>query len=117
MARRTKIATSTSPNKVLVVFMVLFILTTIGEGVWAYTLLKDKDNWDKTAKEMELKKTAAEREQEWYKYQVAEVLAAIGDEGFYSKSENVKQWLVLREQFTANPPQRFIYKEDREPFL
>jgi hypothetical protein len=117
MARRTKLAPSTSPNKVLVVFMVLFILTTIGEAVWAYTLLKDKDNWDKTAKEMELKKTAAEREQEWYKYQVAEVLAAIGDEGFFSKSENVKQWLVLREQFTANPPQRFIYKEDRDAFL
>jgi hypothetical protein len=115
MARRTKTAPTTSPNKVLVVFMVLFILTTIGEGVWAYTLLKDKDNWDKTAKEMELKKTAAEREQEWYKYQVAEVLAAAGDEGFYSKSENVKQWQVLREQFKAK--ERFIHKEDRESFL
>jgi hypothetical protein len=122
MARRTKTAgPSTSPNKVLVIFLVLFILVAIGEGVWAYSLLKERDNWDKVAKDKTDAAKAANLEQDWVKFKLDEVLAAVGDENFYSKSENVKDWLQRRNYFKppngTDPPQLYVYKDDRDAFL
>lgn len=116
MARRSKSSagSSTSPNKVLVVFLVMFILATIGEGVWAYTMLKEKDTWDKIAKDKTDSETNARREQEWAKYKADETLAAVGDESFLSNSQAVKNWLETRQRFMED--KQFVNQPDHDSF-
>lgn len=98
MARGYK-APSTSPNKVLVIFLVIFILATLSFATWVYVQAKDRDKWDNNAKlkDDELKK---ERQNaEWYKYQRDELLAAIGEPEFAKKAEALKSWREKREFF------------------
>ena len=63
MARRTK-PQGSSPNTILVVFLVLFILTNIGFAVWVYNLFGERDKWDKAAKDNADQATAAKNNAE-----------------------------------------------------
>jgi hypothetical protein len=114
MARRSRSSrSSSSPNKILVVLLVLFILTTIGEGVWAYSLLKEKDKWDKAPKEKDDVVAAEKYEQAWCKYKCDELMAAIAGPKFFS-SEGYQAWKDTRTLFEEE--RRFVNATDRETF-
>ena len=48
--------TSSSPNTVLVVFLILFILSTLGLGTWVYMLFGQRAAWE--AEKRKSKETA-----------------------------------------------------------
>src|SRR6185295_8261593 len=98
MARRTR-SQSSSPNKVLVIFLVLFILISIGGFVWGYTLKKEQDKFDTAARSKTEELNKAKQEMEWIKYQRDELLAAMGAQQFTNKSEVVKAWKENRASF------------------
>jgi hypothetical protein len=113
MARRSKSSRGSSPNKVLIVFLVLFILAAIGEGVWAYTMIKEKDTWDKGVKDKEVTEAAAKREADWATFKSNELKAAMGDPDF-NKSEVKTTWLKEHNDFMED--NRFKYPADRAAF-
>jgi hypothetical protein len=115
MARRSKSSRGTGPNKVLVVFLVLFILTSIGLGVWAYTLVKERDNWPAEAKKKDEEIQKAKLMEAWANFKADELRAAMGDKSFYDQSENVNFWLQTRAYFKDGT--RFYSVPDREAFL
>jgi hypothetical protein len=53
----------------LITSLVLFILATLGLGVYAYTLQADVDAKDKAAKEATTAKGNLEKDRDWYKFQ------------------------------------------------
>ncbi|HYV36115.1 MAG TPA: hypothetical protein VE988_10455 [Gemmataceae bacterium] len=99
MARRPTKPPSTSPNKVLVIFLVFFVLTNIGTAVWVYTAYKEKDKWDTAAKDKDKKLKENEQTLEWFKYQTHELMAAVGDPKFYDRPDAVKTWKENRASF------------------
>jgi hypothetical protein len=98
MAKKLK-AQSTSPNKVLVIFLVLFILSTLGFSIWVYTLAKDRDKWDVAARDLTEKLKSVNQVLEWNKFKVAELSAAIGDPEFGKSPDTLKAWKENREFF------------------
>jgi hypothetical protein len=97
MARKTR-QQSTNPNKILIIFLVIFIITTIANFVWAITrmqsLHKDTGNWEAKQKEL----AGVKQEAEWYKYQRDELLAAIGDAEL-AKRIDLNSWRENRRAF------------------
>jgi hypothetical protein len=100
MARRAK--SGNNPNSVLIIFLVFFILSNIGFGVWVYTLTSDRDKWDVKEKEAQKQLAAAKTGQDWYKYQRDEMLGAMAEPDFMSKSELTGPWKQSRAAFIAN---------------
>jgi hypothetical protein len=98
MAKRVK-PQSTSPNKVLVIFLVLFILSTLGFGIWVYTLVKDRDKWDGAARAKTEELKSNKQTLDWYKFRANELSAAIGDPDFSKRPEEMKTWKENREYF------------------
>jgi len=113
MARYNKPQT-TSPNKVLVIFLVFFILSNIGFAVWVYTLSKDRDKWDVSAKSKDAELKLARQEAEWNKYQRDELLAAIGEPEFNKKAEARMGWKDNRDFFLKG--EKFKNEEGDEEF-
>jgi hypothetical protein len=76
MARKRSTRTpsgSSSPNTVLVVFLVLFILATLGLGGWVYSMSGERAKWEKQAKDAEVKVAAAKKGEEWAQLQEYEL--------------------------------------------
>src|SRR4051812_2244363 len=90
MARRPSKPPTTSPNKALVILLVFFVLTNIGTGVWVYAAYKEKDKWDNASKEKDKKLEEAKRTADWNRFQIYELLSAIGDPKFFEKTDAVK---------------------------
>src|SRR5436309_6091428 len=84
MARRSK-QPSSSPNTILVVFLVLFILSNIGFAVWVVNLFGERDKWDKDAKANADKATAADTKADFWKLYASDLRAAVGDPEFFNK--------------------------------
>ena len=103
MARRSKQPT-TSPNKVLVIFLVFFILLTMVFGGWVYMQARDKDNWDAAAKTKDNQLQEARREAEFAGYRANEMEAAIGREEFLKDPEALKTWKENREKYKDYDP-------------
>jgi hypothetical protein len=112
MARRSR--SQDGSSTVLVIFLVFFILSNISFGVWIYTLFQDRDKWDKVAKDKEEELKAQRQAVEWYKYQRDELLAAIGEPDFNSKSEVIKAWRENRDFFLNK--EKFKGEEGAETF-
>jgi hypothetical protein len=98
MARNVKPKT-TSPSKVLVIFLVFFILTNIAFALWVYTYAKERDKWDGAAKAKEAELKSVRQDLDWNKYKVDELLAALGEPEFSKKAETHKNWLDNRDSF------------------
>ncbi len=99
MARkRASDGDSSNPNKVLVVFLVLFILTTLGLGFWVYSIFGERRKYsDERAEAAAKEKVAKELETVW-KFQALEARAMLGDD----KSPEHGEWSQLREAFLAD---------------
>jgi hypothetical protein len=98
MARRSR-SDGSSPNSVLVIFLVLFILMNIGFGVWIYTLFQERDKWDNKAQEKEATIKAKTAEAEWNKYKFDELVNAIGIPEIVNKSDVAQGWNDQRKAF------------------
>jgi hypothetical protein len=114
MARRSR-SDSSSPNTVLVIFLVLFILMNIGFGVWIYTLIQTRDSWDKAAAEKDTQLKAANAAAEWKGYQRDELSAAIGIPDFVNKADRVDYWRTKRKEFKDQG--LFQGENDAEDFM
>jgi hypothetical protein len=97
MARRAK--SSNSPNSVLVIFLVFFILSNIGFGVWVYTLIGEREKWDTKAKDLEKSLTSEKQAVAWYRYSRDELLAAMGLPDWYNRSDKVDSWREQHREF------------------
>jgi hypothetical protein len=116
MARRSR-SDSTSPNTILVIFLVLFILLNIGFGVWIYTLSQSRDNWDKAAQEKDTQLKAANAAADWSKYRYLELANAIGIPDIINKSELVDSWRSDRKLALAKDQAKFQGEPDYDEFL
>ena len=117
MARRSKQPT-TSPNKVLVIFLVIFILLTLVFSGWVYMQARDKDNWDTAAKNKAEELQTARKEGEFATYQLNELQAAIGYEEFLKNPNDLNTWKQNRERYKdADPEFRKFIKEVLEKQL
>ena len=98
----------------LVIFLVIFILATIGASVWGYTLVKDRDKWDVSAKAKDAELKTARQETEWYKFQRDELLAAVGEPESSKKPEIAKAYKENREFFLKG--EKFKNEEGDDEF-
>jgi hypothetical protein len=116
MARRSR-PQSTSPNKVLVIFLVIFLLATIGFGGWVFMLYREKDKWDVTAKDKMEELKYEKQTREWLAYQRDELLAALGGSEFSKNAEALKNWKENRQSFMKNAADsRFKGEEGEKEF-
>jgi hypothetical protein len=77
-ARKASIRRSSqSPNQALVVFLVFFILLSIGLGFWAYQNIATKKAAEDTAKKEKESKAVAEKAERYYKGQALWVKATL----------------------------------------
>jgi hypothetical protein len=98
MARRSR-SDGSSPNSILVIFLVLFILMNIGLGVWIYTLFQERDKWDNASKEKDATIKAKDALADWNKYKYDELANATGIPDVISKSDVVLGWRDKRKSF------------------
>src|SRR4051812_2053363 len=98
MARsRSRRGDSSNPNKVLVVFLVLFVLTTLGLGGWIYSMFGDRHRGAQLKKEAQDTEAAAKKREEWAEYRVAEMRAMLGDPTVLEdKSTDHENWKTAR---------------------
>jgi hypothetical protein len=100
---------SSSPNTVLVIFLVLFFLATLGLGTWIYMIFGERHKWQSEAKEKEIKAQAAKKGEEWAQFQVSELKRMMADplpspkklEELGLKKEDEEEftsWKVTREE-------------------
>jgi hypothetical protein len=105
MARKRSVRSqggSTSPNKVLVVFLVLFILATLGLGGWVYSIFGERHKWEASAKEALNKEKAAKKAEDWALLQSYELRNMLGDPSLQDdKSSEFVQWQSLHDDFIA----------------
>lgn len=116
MARRraSQDAGSSSPNTVLVVFLVLFILTTLGLGGWVYSIFGERRKADEAGRLAAAKEIAAKENEAWGRYQALEMRAMLGDPVFRDdKTDEHKAWKELRDDFVeAGAGAEPKFKED-----
>ncbi len=114
-----------SPNRVLVVFLVLFILATFGLGGWAYSMMNEQHKATDTLRRAEVKEKSAKKVEEWLRFQILEFRAMVGDAVLQDdKSSDYEQWKISRaEVVDPADPTKFVeggkftgegYDKDRE---
>jgi hypothetical protein len=91
---------SSSPNKVLVVFLVLFILATLGLGGWVYSIFGERHKWEKSAKDAKINQTAADKARDWALLQAYELRNMLGDPSIQDEKATL-EWKNLRDEFVA----------------
>jgi hypothetical protein len=94
---RTK-ASASNPNTVLVVFLVFFILLSIGLGVWGYFGYKRADEREKARKDEEAKAKQAQTAEKWYKLQAMWARAVAGHKLGEGAEADLKNWMEDFEQ-------------------
>jgi hypothetical protein len=97
MARRSK-SRGNSPNTVLVIFLVLFILSNIGFGVWVYNLFQERDTFDVKVADRDKQIKDLQATVDFWKLYTADLRAAVGDPEFFAKSDNLDGPNGLREK-------------------
>jgi hypothetical protein len=114
-ASRTR-GDSTSPNTVLVVFLVIFILATFGLGGWVWSMFERVRTAEGKARDAETAKAAANRAEEWAKLQASELRVMLGDPVYKEeKSSELNDWKVAREKFVkVSDKGVWEYTEDGE---
>jgi hypothetical protein len=91
---------SSSPNKVLVVFLVIFILTTLGLGGWVYSIFGERRKGEEQARKFDADAKLAKQDLDWWQLQTYELRAMVGDPAFQDdKTDEYKRWKELRDQF------------------
>ena len=85
-----------NPNTVLVVFLVLFVLMSIGLGVWGYQGFADQEELRQKLEKKEPTVKAAIDAKEYFTFVGLELRVAVGDT--LTQAEN-DHWQVLREEF------------------
>jgi hypothetical protein len=101
MARkRASSGDSSSPNKALVVFLVLFILISMGLGGWVYSIFGERRKYEEDARKAKADVTLAKEAEGWWKLQALELRAMLGDPILRDdKTDEHKDWRLLREEF------------------
>src|SRR6516162_8923088 len=66
---RRRMKPATNPSTVLVIFLVFFVLLSLGLGVWGYFGYKAADQARKAAAEAQQKEKAAKDGADWYRLQ------------------------------------------------
>ncbi|MCI0463938.1 MAG: hypothetical protein L0Z62_43950 [Gemmataceae bacterium] len=116
---------SASPNRVLIVFLVIFILTTFGLGGWVYSLFGQRKLGEDAKLDGEVKKKNAAALEKWVMLQLYEMRAMNGDAPMLDeKSTDNEQWRTLRAKaLDPGPEIKFIdspdfkdFEKDRKPF-
>jgi hypothetical protein len=129
MARKRSTRTpagSSSPNTVLVVFLVLFILATLGLGGWVYSIFGERAKWEKQAKDAEVKVAAAKKAEDWALLQEFELRNMMGDPSMQDdKSTEFEQWKLLHAELISeadgkaklNDAGKFKDEKDKDAFF
>ncbi|MCC7090270.1 MAG: hypothetical protein IT295_14025 [Dehalococcoidia bacterium] len=117
---------SSNPNKVLIVFLVLFILTTLGLGGWIYSMFADRHRGQQLKEEAQKILGEAKTREEWAMLQVYEMRAQGGDAAVLDeKSTDFDQWKTFRAAAidSSGAELKFIdngkykaFDKDRKPF-
>jgi hypothetical protein len=105
-SRKQRSGPPTSPNTVLVLFLVFFVLLSIGLGVWGYYGYAGQKELKDAAATAERNKTAALKGEEYAKFVAAELRAQVLGPNFLLKEEGgideANLWQVAREDFKSN---------------
>src|ERR1700745_966332 len=96
---------TTSPNVVLVIFLVFFVLLSIGLGVFAYYGYAGQERADKLAKDAGVKEKAAAKGQAYYRV-MFDTLAAATGAPVLSEDEK-KGWAADFEEFSKEDGSKF----------
>lgn len=103
---------STNPNTVLIIFLVFFVLATLGLGGWAWSLNSERHVWSKKEKDATDKVTGLQKAMDWYRGQSYDMRAALGDKTFQDeKSDEYNELKLFRE---ALAEENSKYKEQKE---
>ena len=113
-------AGSSSPNTVLVVFLVLFILATLGLGGWVYSIFGERHKWESQAKEAVNKEKSAKKAEDWALLQAYELKNMLGDPSLQDdKGADFERWKNLHDDVFSEEGGQFKLKEgnkfDAEP--
>jgi hypothetical protein len=106
---------STSPNTVLVIFLVFFVLATLGVGGWAWSLNNERHKWSKEAKDEKDKTTGLQKAIDWYKFQSYDARAALGDPAFKDDKSDEYNTLKLFHEALDDQNSKFKEEKDFEP--
>src|SRR3712207_5728078 len=87
---------SANPNTVLVVFLVLFILTTLGLGVWVYSMFGQRHRAEEAKREANETLDKAKKREEWAKLQLQEMWAMLGEQD--DKAPEYEEWKAARAE-------------------
>ncbi len=86
-------------NTALIIFLILFIITTIGLGVSTYTGYAADEGKDQLIATEKSKATALEYERDWYKFCALLFLDYTGELQGDALENEVKEWNTLRDKF------------------
>ena len=129
MARKRSSRTaggSSSPNTVLVVFLVLFILATLGLGGWVYSVFGERHKWEKQAKDADVKVAAAKKAEDWALLKDYELRNMMGDPSMQDdKSTEFEHWKLLQPELITeadgkvklNDAGKFKDEKDKDSFF
>jgi hypothetical protein len=105
-ARRRSKAASANPSTVLIIFLVFFVLLSIGLGVWGYFGYKDAALKEKNGKTEQDKAAAEKKGREWYQLQALWARAAAGNELSKDESDQLTDLYGRLDSFNeSNKPQ------------
>jgi hypothetical protein len=100
---------SSSPNTVLVVFLVLFILATLGMGGWAYSMIDGKKKAEEAADAASKKEAPLKKQADFYKMLAYEARIAQGDLG---GGAEFTEWQGLRDFIETDNNGKVTVKDD-----
>jgi hypothetical protein len=111
-----------SPNAILVVFLVLFFLSTLGLGTWIYMIFSERHKWQSDAKKAEVAAKAAkdaEKEAQFLASELKRMLVdplpnpkKLEDLGLKKVDEDeFTEWKVTREEW-IEPGEKLAFKAD-----
>jgi hypothetical protein len=100
MARkRSSPAGSSSPNAVLVVFLVLFILATLGLGGWVYSIFGERHKYEEMGKKAEAKISSNNKAKDWALLQSYEIRNMLGEAALQDdKSNEFTEWKTFHAE-------------------
>ena len=92
--KRSKASTSNNPSTVLIIFLVFFVLLSIGLGVWGYYRNQAAQKKEKLGVDLKQNMEAAKKGEDWYKLQALWTKAASGHELSKDEANELKKKLT-----------------------
>src|SRR5713101_4951307 len=87
---------ATNPNTAIVLFLVFFVILSLGLGIWGYFGYSGQEKLRTSADELQKKAKAADLAAEYYQFLALDTRLAMGSA---VDAEDLKLWESRRDQF------------------